>query len=64
MPPYKELLETISSPFFKSVSKQTLSADWPDAVARAALPPSRAATLSSRIATVGLLILLYTLPNV
>ena len=34
----------------------------PDAVARAAEPPSRAATLSSKTATVGLEILEYICP--
>ncbi len=53
VPPYSVEAETAWSPAWSSVMIATASAAWPVAVASATRPPSRAATRSSRTATVG-----------
>ena len=52
------------SPFCASVKSAVICAAIPVAAASAARPPSRAATRSSKAATVGFEMREYTLPNV
>jgi len=42
-----------SSPLFASVSAVSVSANWPDAVASAPMPPSSAAMRCSKTSVVG-----------
>ena len=54
VPPYNEAAATMWSPAPARAAKVMNSADMPDAVATAPIPPSRLAMRSSSAATVGL----------
>src|SRR3954470_22740548 len=64
VPPYKVEAATMWSPALRIASSAVICAAMPVAQASAARPPSSDATRSSSTATVGLLMRLYTLPNV
>jgi hypothetical protein len=56
VPPYSEVELTMESPVSTMLSSAMISAECPDAVARAAVPPSSAAMRCSSTSLVGFMI--------